>query len=509
MLKCQDISKKFEDQVILNKINFLIKPGEKVGLVGNNGAGKSTLLKIIAGLSKPDFGEIKNENKWQIGYLPQEFNLEEEEKTVREIVGEIEYKNLGALKLPNEILDRQIRSLSGGERVKVSLARVLSIKFDLYLLDEPSNNLDLPGLLALEDFIKKTNAAFLVVSHDRKMLDRVVTKTVEIVEETREAKIYDGGYSKFLEEKEKEYLRKQEEYSDYAQEKKRLKNSLLEKMLWGKKGTEDPKVTDNDKYLKQYRKDRAARSFAAAKVIEKRLGRLEEAEKPKRRIPLKFEISPSVRGGDLVFDLKGVEKKVGELQIGPLDVSVAYGDKIALLGPNGAGKSTLAGILAGAECDKGEVRRGTNLVISYLSQFPLRLFEKEEMTVIEAALMVCRENPTEAHYILHKFSLGEEDWKKPVRFLSPGERSRLILSLMVLKKPNCLILDEPSNHLDLEATSSLERSLTDYEGTLIVISHDRYFLDKIKPNRTYLFEEGNLKEIPGYETYEDKLKKSL
>jgi ATPase subunit of ABC transporter with duplicated ATPase domains len=457
VFSCSHISKKFELIEILKDVSFTITKNEKVGLVGPNGSGKSTLLKIIANLLEKDNGVISYSKQTKINYLPQ-IHLEEEK-------------------------------LSGGEIAKKILLPIMLSDADLSILDEPTNNLDIDGLNMLENFISKNGEAFLIVSHDRAFLDKIVTKIIEIDPITKSSAIYDGNYSSYAEQREAKIDRQWKEYNDKVEKTEKFNTNIDQKSTWlldvesskkGKKRKEDDSVN-------VYWKGTDGKAAKRLKVMKNRLERYKENSsdiiKPKYNLPLKV-IFDNEQGSIKVFDLKNVEKCIGKRKIGPINLRIQFGDRLHVVGKNGTGKTTLLKMLVGdLKADSGIIEKGENVKIGYISQE--RWLNRSNKKVIEEFLDVTRMIEGDARKILNRFKITTEDVKKHVSLLSPGEFSRLILAELVAIKPNCIILDEPSNHLDLEVIEELEKGLQEYKGTLIVVSHDRYFVERLKLNQIF------------------------
>jgi macrolide transport system ATP-binding/permease protein len=480
MFSVKNVSQSFGNQEIFKDISFKIGSSERVGLIGDNGSGKSTLLRMLSGVMEPDSGRIEKKSK--IGYLTQEVPKEFLNKTGVVYLKGIDNKILETLGLTKELLSQKLNILSGGERSKIALAKVLSEKHESYLLDEPTNNLDLDALNWLEKYILDSEAIFIIISHDRKFLDNTVNKIIAIDSHTKNIKIYGGNYSYYREKKQEELENQEREYEAYLKKVESFKGSIAEKKVWAKTGHESPNTTDNDRLLAGVMSDRSTKIFKNAKNLEKRLEKFEEngpsVPPPKKKFV--FEFLTVKRSGTLVFEAQGVGKKFETVTIGPIDIHVEYGDKIAITGLNGVGKSTLIEILSGVmTTDLGKLQIGQSLSIGYLSQKPL----DEDKTVIESMLAVTKDINTEARKILSRFELKDNDVTKKISILSPGERSRLILARLVATQPNCLLLDEPSNHLDIEALEALENAIREFSGTVIVVTHDRYFLERIKPSK--------------------------
>jgi ATPase subunit of ABC transporter with duplicated ATPase domains len=312
---------------------------------------------------------------------------------------------------------------------------------------------------------------------------------------------YDGEFSAYLAERERRLEKQWEKFDDYRAEVRRLEKSAVEKKNWSDKGAEQ-EVKDNDKFVRGKARDYSAGNAALAKAIEKRLSRIEPVERPLERLPMKLAFDSEERGGDLVFSVSGLVVEIGGRTFGPLDFSVTNGERVAIIGPNGVGKSLLLKALVGEIVPvHGDVRRGSGLKIGYLSQEPLRLDSHSALSELgdvgEEGLL---------RRTLHRFRIDAKDVDKPVAQLSPGQRSRLVLAKLMLQRGNCLVLDEPSNHLDLEAMEAFEGALSKFEGAVIAVSHDRYFLDRFRPTRTLLMSDvWSVREISGYAQIESNL----
>lgn len=452
-----NLSKSFDNFAVFKHADFSIQKGEKIGLVGSNGSGKSTLLKILNGLIKPDEGSITISKGIDIGYIPQEFDAD---------------------------------NLSGGEKTKKALAKIFSSPNDLLLLDEPTNNLDIEGLETLEKFVKESDKTFLIVSHDREFLDRTVSRIFEIDEIDKKLRIYDGNFSSYLQARNARIEKEWAEYNDSVEDKKRLEKTVEEKLKRADEISRS-KLPDNDKMQGKTKVEWGQRIFQrGAKLLKNRLENTETLEKPKEFLPLNINFEIGERSGDKVLELISVTKKMPIQTLGPINLLIQYGDKILITGENGSGKTTLLKMIMGEVLsDSGEIKHGTNLKIGYLPQqedFISEAKVKDEFirhTKIEEGL---------SRRILNRFKLSAEDVNKKVKELSSGERSRLIIATIMAQKVNCLILDEPSNHLDLQALESLEYAVKNFEGTLILVSHDRYFIKQIKPLKSFVIEDGKM-----------------
>lgn len=511
ILSCRDITKSFGSFVALKQATFSLQAGEKVGLVGSNGTGKSTLLKIIARIMDADSGVVNIGKAYSVGYIPQSFGENEKQSVIDFLTNFSDINRsklvtesrslLEKLRLPESILDRYMAELSGGEKTKVALVRIFLSDHDLFLLDEPTNNLDMQALQVLEDFVMKSQKTFIIVSHDRMFLDRTVGKIISISEYTKEVVLYDGNFSNYLKQKEAERDREWRVYDDAIEKKEKMRRTIKQKservVRMGK-----TRSRDNDKMARNFKLEMGQRTFERdTRLMKERLENMGDIEKPTTLRPLTLSFQVVDRSGDKVFELSDVSKNLPTKLLGPINLSIRYGDRILLVGENGAGKSTLLKIILGHMApDQGTVVRGTKLRIGYLSQEQV---SDSAITVLE---LVQKESGVEeslARKTLNRFRLTEDDLKKKVSELSSGERSRLLIAIMMTQDPNCIILDEPSNHLDLEVLTELEQALAQFTGTLIVVSHDRYFIRKLHFHKVYLLDT-TIAETLSHDDYENR-----
>jgi ATPase subunit of ABC transporter with duplicated ATPase domains len=496
-----NISKEYGASVVLDRMSLTVPAGTRIGVVGPNGSGKTTLLRILAGVDEPSAGHI--ERFGTAGYLPQEPERRPGETLLgflarrtgvsaaekRMNLGGDEYHDaldrflaLGGADLERRArkvcaelgvqapLDQELPTLSGGEAARVSLAALLLTRFDALCLDEPTNDLDFDGLERLEDFVRGYGGSIVLVSHDRAFLDRTVTRIVAFEAETRKVSEFAGTYEQYERGRAFASERQSRAYADFVDERDRF-NALL--------GTRREQARHGVNLGR--RQTQALKSKVSQ--AKRRLERLDEVEKPWSPWRLELTLAPQTRSGDVVAQLAGAVVERGGFRLGPIELDVFLGDRIAIVGPNGAGKTTLLRALIGdVPLARGTRTVGTGVVFGELDQ-RRELFASDE-PLLDRFGAESRLPPSEARTLLAKFGIRGEEALRPARSLSPGERSRAVLALLQARGVNCLILDEPTNHLDLEAIEQLEEALADYSGTVLLVTHDRRFLERFAPTRT-------------------------
>ncbi|HVS84158.1 MAG TPA: ABC-F family ATP-binding cassette domain-containing protein [Gaiellaceae bacterium] len=434
------VSKSFGVQEVLRDVQLVVPAGARIGLVGPNGAGKSTLLRLLAGLEEPDVGAVRRSPPGlAVGYFAQE---------------------------------RDAGDRSGGEAARAALAAMLDPVhgggFDVLLLDEPTNDLDFAGLAWLEGQLARFGGSIVVVSHDRAFLGAVVTRVVELDEWGHGTREYAGGWSDYEAERERRRERHYRRWESSVAERSRIEEQQRRMSEWERRGYGQGRKKKKSKDVK--------RTYAA------RLAKVEAVEKPYEPWELRLELAPSARSGDAVLRLEHAVIERGRFRLGPLDLAVGWGDRVAIAGPNGSGKTTLLDALLGRiPLAAGERLLGTGVVLGELEQ------DRAALSGPEPLLDAFRDFDSEtARTQLAKFGLGANDVLRPASSLSPGERTRALLALMAARGVNCLVLDEPTNHLDVEAIEELERALAAYDGTVLLVTHDRVFLDRFGATRTVL-----------------------
>ncbi|MBC7878826.1 MAG: ABC-F family ATP-binding cassette domain-containing protein [Anaerolineales bacterium] len=523
MLSIHNLHKSYGIQPILQNINFNISAGERIGLIGPNGSGKTTLMRILARIENPDSGVISSTRpNLRIGYLAQGMIFDEGQTlqstlslhTVSEADLEAEIASLASalsadpnnstlqekyditltrlsnfhspltsILIPlglNDIpLDTPISHLSGGQKTRLMLARVLLEDPHLLLLDEPTNHLDIEMLEWLEDWLNRFQGAVLIVSHDRAFLDNTVTSILELDPKTQSLRAYAGDYSDYLEFKEKEYDKKYEEYSDQIAELRKLHNAArhLRRISQFKKGG---KSDTNDKFAKGFFGDRTTHTARRALRIEKRIeNTLEEdrKEKPIQNWQMKLDFGTSAHQSKDVLITEKLSVGYDIPLLTGLNLNIRAGQRIALTGPNGTGKTTLIRTIAGKlEPLAGTLKLGSTVKLGYMTQEQELL--DPNLSALQTIQSVTSFNETEARNFLHYFLFEDDDPLRPMRELSYGERARLQLGMLVAQGCTFLLLDEPINHLDIPSRARFEEALANFKGTILAVVHDRYFIEQ-------------------------------
>lgn len=495
------INKSYGFNNVLNNLSFDVKTNERVALIGSNGCGKTTTLKIIMGIESYDSGNISIRKESKIGYLTQmppkeddnvsaksvylrgvqelidlenkisDFveNMSSNEKDIKlldklqeefRISGGYSLKEKiekirNGFKITNELLDREYNKLSGGEKTLINLASIILSNPDILLLDEPTNHLDIDTLEWFEEYLSSYNGTVVIISHDRYFLDRTVNKIIEI--ENGNANIYHGNYSYYLKESEKRLMVEFQNYKNQQKEIKALKEAIERYKVWGAK-------SDNPMF------------FRRAKAIETRLEKMELIEKPKTKSELRINLNVEDRTSNRVMVISNLDLKIEDKELlRNSHMEVYYKERVCLMGKNGAGKTTLIKNILNNTHDN--IKLGTNIKIGYIPQ-EIR-FDNEELTIYEHMRKIFVGSESELRSKLNQFYFTADNIDKKVKNLSGGEKVRLKLLELILKNANFLILDEPTNHIDIDTREILEESLLAYDGTILFISHDRYFINKI------------------------------
>jgi ATPase subunit of ABC transporter with duplicated ATPase domains len=506
LLAASGVTKFHGANVVLADVDLVVPPGARVGLVGPNGVGKSTLLRLLAGTIEPDGGTITRSGA--VGHLPQEpearlgetvraylarrtgvavaeTRMDElaermhDDPSLATAYGEAleeflergggDFETRARAVLPEIPLEREVLTLSGGEAARAALASILLARYDVLLLDEPTNDLDFAGLERLEQFLASFAGAAVIVSHDRAFLDRTVTRVVELDEWTHGATEYAGGWSEYEEERARRRARHYQRYEAYESEKDRVEDQARRMQQWEERGYGQGRKKKKTKDVK--------------KAFERKLATLDRVDKPYEPWELRLGLTVGARSGDVVARLEDAVVEHDGFRLGPLTLDIAWGERVAVAGPNGSGKTTLLEALLGrAPLAAGRRAFGTGVVLGELEQ-RRGCFDRDE-PLLDAFVGASRLKTEDARTLLAKFGLGADDVLRRGSSLSPGERTRAGLALVAARGVNCLVLDEPTNHLDVEAIEELERALATYDGTVLLVTHDRVFLDRFGATRT-------------------------
>jgi ATPase subunit of ABC transporter with duplicated ATPase domains len=534
-LIAHDVHKAYGAATILAGVSVTVAPGDVVGVVGPNGAGKSTLLRLLAGLDRPDRGRVRL-TAGTAGYLPQEpdrapgerlhgylarrTGVADAETRLHDATHELAADAAGAadryadafehwlalggadfaqraeavlrdLGLRPELLDLETAALSCGRAARASLAAILLSRFDVLLLDEPTNDLDFDGLARLERFVAERSGGAVVVSHDRAFLERTVTRVLELDEITHTAAEYGGGWAGYVELRATAARHAEERYAAYATERDRLQDRARRQRQWSETGVRKAKAsaaTEPDKIGRAKRAERSEKQAAKVRATEKAIERLEAVEKPWRRWELQLRFGGGERAGDVTVRLDRAELRRGSFVLGPLDFELAWGERVALVGPNGSGKTTLVDALTGRlPLAAGTRWIGPGVRIGTLDQ--ARHEFDGPASLLGGFVARSELSQPDARSLLAKFGLGPDAVARPAHSLSPGERTRASLALLMASGANWLVLDEPTNHLDLPAIEQLETALGAYDGSLLLVTHDRRLLDAVALDRTVVVGE--------------------
>lgn len=532
VLSAQNVAKAFGVNVVLKDVSFTLQQGDRMGLVGVNGCGKSTLMRLIAGLDSPDSGEISMVRGTRVGYLAQQDmvthgasvwnELEkvyepvfEMEKKLRALEAEMEHAHeepqrfarlstdydrllrafeeadgyawksmvsgvLNGLGFKPGQYEQSVDSLSGGEKTRLCLARLLLQKPDLLLLDEPTNHLDMETLQWLENYLSAYKGSVLVISHDRYFLDHVCSCMVEILMGTAEQ--YSGNYTRYMAQREERFETRMRAYE--------LQQKEIERQ---------------QAIIARYRMFNREKSIRAAESREKALERMEKLEKPMDERAIRFSFQARRRTGEDVLLLRDLGKSFGEKHLfAGLNLHVRSGERIALIGPNGVGKSTLIKLITGDETpDTGDIRYGSNVDLGYYDQHQGSL-HPEKTVLDEVWDRFPRMEQSDVRGALGMFLFTGDDVFQKIKTLSGGEKGRVALTALMLRKDNLLLLDEPTNHLDMDSREVLEDALSDFGGTIITVSHDRYFINRVADRVIEMRPDGVTEYIGNYDDYLEK-----
>ncbi|MDR6637280.1 ABC-F family ATP-binding cassette domain-containing protein [Paenarthrobacter nitroguajacolicus] len=541
-LVAKDLAGGHGHRTLFSKLSLTVAPGDVVGVVGANGAGKSTLLRILAGVDQPQEGTVSlAPSDAFVGWLPQEHERTEGEtiaayiarrtgcaKATTEMESTAEalgsgapgaddayslafdrWMASGAADLEDRIpavladlglelgTDALMTGLSGGQAARVALAALLLSRFDVVLLDEPTNDLDLDGLARLESFVQGLRGGAVLVSHDREFLARCVTAVVELDLAQNSVAVYDGGYEAFLEERSIAKRHARERYEDYANTKADLVSRARTQREWSSQGVRNAmkKNPDNDKIRRAASTESSEKQAQKVRQMESRIARLTEVEEPRKEWQLQFSIGQAPRSSAVVATLRNVVARQGDFTLGPVSLQLNGGERIGITGPNGAGKSTLLRLLLGTqEPDDGDASMGASVAVGEIDQARGLLDGGSNLgDAVEAVLVDW--NAADVRTLLAKFGLKADHTSRTVDSLSPGERTRAALALLQARGVNLLVLDEPTNHLDLPAIEQLEEALENYEGALLLVTHDRRLLENVRLDSRWHVDNGHVQEL--------------
>jgi ATPase subunit of ABC transporter with duplicated ATPase domains len=550
-LVAKNVAGGFAHRTLFEGVDLTVAPGDVIGVVGANGAGKSTLLRILAGALEPLEGAVSIAPADAfVGWLPQEH-----ERVAGETVGAYIARRTGCAqasqamdaaaaaladpdlapahadpaeaystaldhwlvtgaadlddRLPAVLADLGLDAetvqpestlmtgLSGGQAARVGLAALMLSRFDIVLLDEPTNDLDLDGLARLEQFVRDLRGGVVLVSHDREFLARSVTRVLELDLAQNTTTVFGGGYDSYLEEREINRRHRREQYEEFAEKKADLVSRARTQREWSSQGVRNAirKSPDNDKIRRRAATESSEKQAQKVRQMESRIARLEEVAEPRKEWTLQFTIGAAPRSSSVVATLDNAVVRHGDFVLGPVSLQVDAGERIGIVGPNGAGKSTLLRLLLGRQQpDTGRASLGANVAIGEIDQAragftgPARLVDRFEQLVPDW--------PTaEVRTLLAKFGLTADHVERAVDDLSPGERTRAGLALLQACGTNVLVLDEPTNHLDLPAIEQLEQALETYDGALLLVTHDRRMLQNVRLDRSWRVENGRVTEL--------------
>lgn len=549
-LVAQGLAGGYGHRTLFDSLDLTVAPGDVVGVVGANGAGKSTLLKLLAGVEEPQGGTITlAPSDAFVGWLPQEH-----ERITGETVAEYIARRTGCAQATREMdaaasalgdpppsdgpdpadvystaLDRWLAcgaadlderlpvvladlgfdlggapvedalmtALSGGQAARVGLAALLLSRFDIVLLDEPTNDLDLDGLERLEGFVRGIRGGVVLVSHDREFLARCVTRVLELDLAQNSNRVFGGGYDSYLEERATLRRHAREKYDEFADKKADLVSRARVQREWSSQGVRNAmkKAPDNDKIKRKASAESSEKQAQKVRQMESRIARLDEVEEPRKEWQLEFTIGTAPRSSSVVSTLSRAVFRQGSFTLGPVSLQVSAGDRIGITGPNGAGKSTLLRAVLGRQSpDEGTASLGTSVQIGEIDQARSLLSGALPLAAAFEELVPSMASG-EVRTLLAKFGLKADHVSRPVDELSPGERTRAGLALLQARGVNVLVLDEPTNHLDLPAIEQLEQALESYEGTLLLVTHDRRMLATVQTDRHWRVEGGQVSEL--------------
>ncbi|ROQ07405.1 ATPase subunit of ABC transporter with duplicated ATPase domains [Curtobacterium sp. PhB172] len=549
-LVAKGLSGGYAARTLFDSLDLTVAPGDVIGVVGVNGAGKSTLLRLLAGVDEPLAGTVSlAPTDAFVGWLPQEHERIAGETVAAYIArrtGSAEateamdaaaaalgdpdagdaaadrystaldrWLAAGAADLEDRIPavladlgletgagddgvgpDSLMTALSGGQAARVGLAALLLSRFDIVLLDEPTNDLDLDGLDRLEGFVRGLRGGVVLVSHDREFLARSVTSVLELDLAQSSNRLFGGGYDSFLEEREIARQHKRDAYEDYASTKADLVSRARTQREWSSQGVRNAmkKAPDNDKIRRKAASESSEKQAQKVRQMESRIARLDEVEEPRKEWQLEFTIGSAPRSSAVVATLSDATFTQGDFTLGPVSLQVDGGDRIGITGPNGAGKSTLLRALLGKQVPTtGTASLGSSVAVGEVDQ-ARAAFTGDQSLAAAFEAIVPEYTTADVRTLLAKFGLKADHVGRPASALSPGERTRAGLALLQARGVNVLVLDEPTNHLDLVAIEQLEQALESYDGTLLLVTHDRRMLETVRLDRQWHVDAGRVTE---------------
>ncbi|MBT2485288.1 MULTISPECIES: ABC-F family ATP-binding cassette domain-containing protein [unclassified Microbacterium] len=549
-LVAQGLAGGYGHRTLFDSLDLTVAPGDVVGLVGANGAGKSTLLTLLAGIRDPQAGTIRlSPADAFVGWLPQEH-----ERIPGESVADYIARRTGCAAATNDMdaaaaalsdpalaapgtdpadtystalerwlasgaadLDERLpvvladlgldlggdaahammTSLSGGQAARVGLAALLLSRFDIALLDEPTNDLDLDGIERLEAFVRGIRGGVVLVSHDREFLARCVTRVLELDLAQGSNRVFGGGYDAYLEERATVRRHQREKYDEFADKKADLVARARTQREWSSQGVRNAmkQAPDNDKIKRKASAESSEKQAQKVRQMESRIARLDEVDEPRKEWQLEFTIGSAPRSSSVVSTLSSAVFRQGSFTLGPVSLQVNAGERIGITGPNGAGKSTLLrGLLGRQSPDEGTAALGASVQIGEIDQARALLSGTQPLASAFESLVPAMAS-AEVRTLLAKFGLKADHVSRAVDELSPGERTRAGLALLQARGINLLVLDEPTNHLDLAAIEQLEQALDSYEGALLLVTHDRRMLATVRTDRHWRVDSGQVAEM--------------
>ncbi len=524
-------------RALFESLDLTVAPGDVVGVVGANGAGKTTLLRLLSGQVPPLAGTVtmaptdafvgllpqeheRVPGETITGYLARRTGAAESAEVMQAAAEALGTDAPGADDAYAVALDRWMvsgapdleeripavladlgldadpstlmTSLSGGQAARAGLAALLLSRFDLVLLDEPTNDLDLAGLETLESFVRGLRSGVVLVSHDREFLARCVTRIVELDLAQHQVAVYDGGYDAFLAEREVARRHAREAYEDFAEKKADLVGRARTQREWSSQGVRNAikKSPDNDKIRRKASVESSEKQAQKVRQMESRIARLEEVDEPRKEWALQFSVGAAPRSSSVVATLNQATLRRGDFAFGPVTAQVNARDRIGIVGPNGAGKTTLLDLVLGRlPTDGGTASLGASVAVGEIDQSRTGL--AEDLPLGAAFELVIPDlAPADIRTLLAKFGLKADQVASPVHRLSPGERTRAALALLQARGVNLLVLDEPTNHLDLPAIEQLEQALASYDGAMLLVSHDRRLLANVSLDQVWSVDNG-------------------